>query len=288
MDAPATVAEPSVPATIPNPPHDLRVEALCTRYPGQRAPALDGADLALPPGRRVAIIGPSGAGKSALAAVLLRLLSYDAGSAALDGRELDTLAGDDVRRVVGLVAQDAHIFDTTLAQNLRVGRDDATDVELWTVLERVGLDRWVKELPAGLSTEVGERGARLSGGQRQRVALARAVLADFPVLVLDEPAEHLDHRAADAMTADLLALTSGRSTVLITHRLAGLEAVDQIMVLDAGRVVERGTHDELLAAGGRYSGLWWREMGAVADRRKRVPTSPNEPTHRRSSTRRPE
>jgi ABC-type multidrug transport system fused ATPase/permease subunit len=119
------------------------------------------------------------------------------------------------------------------------------------------LGRWVEELPEGLSTDVG---GRLSGGQRRRVAVARAVLADFPVLVLDEPAEHLDQAAADAMTADLLDLTSGRSTMLITHRLAGLEAVDEIVFLDAGRVVERGTHDELLAAGGRYAQLWWREM----------------------------
>jgi ABC-type multidrug transport system fused ATPase/permease subunit len=181
----------------------------------------------------------------------------------LDGIDLDRLAGDELRRVVGLVAQDAHMFATTLAQNLRVGRHDATDAQLRAALEQVGLDRWVEELPAGLSTEVGERGTRLSGGQRQRVAVARAVLADFPVLVLDEPAEHLDQAAADAMTADLLALTSGRSTVLITHRLAGLEAVDEILVLDGGRVVERGTHDELLAAAGRYCDLWWREMAAA-------------------------
>jgi ABC-type multidrug transport system fused ATPase/permease subunit len=211
----------------------------------------------------VAVIGPSGAGKSALAAVLLRFLPYEDGSVALDGVELASLAGDDVRTVVGLVTQDAHIFETTLAQNLRVGHHDATDSQLRAALDRVGLAPWLAELPAGLSTEVGGRGARLSGGQRQRVAVARAVLAEFPVLVLDEPAEHLDRPAADAMTADLLALTSGRSTVLITHRLAGLEAVDEVLVLDAGRVVERGTHDELLGAGGRYCDLWWREMAAA-------------------------
>ncbi|HEY1636183.1 MAG TPA: thiol reductant ABC exporter subunit CydC [Acidimicrobiales bacterium] len=295
MDAPAPVAEPSVPAPISRSidvvprhvegergagvagrsfrqdvepeqcagTHELRAASVSARYPGQPARAVDSVDLALPPGRRVAVIGPSGAGKSALAAVLLRFLPYEDGSVALDGVELASLAGDDVRTVVGLVTQDAHIFETTLAQNLRVGRHDATDPQLRAALDRVGLGPWLAELPAGLSTEVGGRGARLSGGQRQRVAVARAVLAEFPVLVLDEPAEHLDRPAADAMTADLLALTSGRSTVLITHRLAGLEAVDEVLVLDAGRVVERGTHDELLGAGGSYCDLWWREMAAA-------------------------
>jgi ATP-binding cassette subfamily C protein CydC len=265
MDAPPPVAEPTVPSTLPWRPIELRAQSLSTRYPGQPVRAVDGVDLALPPGRRVAVIGPSGAGKSALAAVLLRFLPYEDGSVALDGVELDTLAGDDLRTMVGLVTQDAHIFDTTLAQNLRVGRHDATDAQLRAALDRVGLGPWLAELPAGLSTEVGGRGAGLSGGQRQRVAVARAVLAEFPVLVLDEPAEHLDRPAADAMTADLLDLTSGRSTVLITHRLAGLEAVDEVVVLDGGQVVERGTHDELLGAGGRYCDLWWREMAGAGD-----------------------
>ena len=133
-----------------------------------------------------------------------------------------------------------------------VGRRDATDDELRDVLGRVGLAGWLEGLPRGLGTEVGRHGARLSGGQRQRVAVARALLADFPVLVLDEPAEHLDPRAADALTADLLDLTDGRSVVLITHRLAGLDSVDEILVMDGGRVVERGNHDQLLDQGGRY------------------------------------
>jgi ATP-binding cassette subfamily C protein CydC len=257
MDAPEPVVEPTAPATLPPPPHALRAASMSARYPRQRARAVDGVDMELPPCRRVAIVGPSGAGKSALAAVLLRFLPYEDGSVVLDDTALDMLAGDELRSVVGLVSQDAHIFDATLAHNLRVGRHDATDAQLLGVLERVGLGRWVAELPEGLSTDVS---GRLSGGQRRRVAVARAVLADFEVLVLDEPAEHLDQPAADAMTADLLDLTSGRSTVLITHRLAGLEAVDEVVVMDAGRVVERGTHDELLAAGGRFAELWWREM----------------------------
>jgi ABC-type multidrug transport system fused ATPase/permease subunit len=216
-------------------------------------------DLELGPRRRVALVGPSGGGKSTLADVLVRFLPADSGEADLDGTPMERLAGDDVRQVVGLVEQHPHLFDTTLAENLRIGRRAATDGELSAVLTRVGLGSWLAGLPDGLATAVGPAGARLSGGQRQRVAVARALLADFPILVLDEPTAHLEPAAADTLTADLLQLTHGRSTLLITHRLAGLEQVDEVVVLAEGRVVERGTHADLLAAGGRYAGLWWEE-----------------------------
>ena len=237
--------------------HLARGVGLLSRAPA--APRCAAWTCRLRAGRRVALVGPSGAGKSTLADVLVRFLPADAGEATLDGVPLERLAADDVRRVVGLVEQSPHLFDTTLAENLRVGRRTATDAELEDVLARVGLGPWLAGLPDGLRTPVGPQGGRLSGGQRQRVAVARALLADFPILVLDEPGEHLDPPAADALTADLLALTEGRSTLLITHRLTGLERVDEIVVLDGGRVVERGTHDELLLAGGRYAGLWWEE-----------------------------
>jgi ABC-type transport system involved in cytochrome bd biosynthesis fused ATPase/permease subunit len=227
--------------------------------------ALDGIDLDLSPGRRVAVVGRSGAGKSTLAGVLLRFLPYDAGSATLDGVELGDLDGDAYRTVVGLVSQDAHIFDSTLEENLRLARREASIEELRAALAQVRLLDWADGLPRGLSTEVGERGARMSGGQRRRVAIARALLADFPVLVLDEPGEHLDTHTADAIVGELLALTReaaasrGTSTLVITHRLAGLEEVDEVVVLDRGRVVERGSHEELLARDQRYASLWRRE-----------------------------
>ena len=246
-------------------------------YPGTDRPVLRGVDLDLAPGRRVALVGPSGAGKSTLADVLVRFLPVDGGEATLDGVPLDRFSSDDVRRVVGLVEQSPHLFATTLAENLRVGRRSAGDEELADVLARVGLGDWLAGLPAGLATRVGPAGTRLSGGQRQRVAVARALLADFPILVLDEPAEHLDPAAADTLTADLLALTEGRSTLFITHRLVGLDQVDEIVVLDDGRVVERGTHADLVTAGGRYAGLWWDELmndRSVPERRHATPGSP--------------
>jgi ABC-type multidrug transport system fused ATPase/permease subunit len=207
----------------------------------------------------VALVGPSGAGKSTLADVLVRFLAATAGEVALNGEPTNRLVADDVRRVVGLVEQSPHLFATTLAENLRVGRRSATDDELRDVLGRVGLGEWLAGLPQGLATDVGPGGTRLSGGQRQRVAVARALLAEFPVLLLDEPAEHLDPAAADALTADLLDITQGRATLLITHRLTGLEEIDEIVFLDNGRAAERGTHAELLALGGRYAGAWWEE-----------------------------
>jgi ABC-type multidrug transport system fused ATPase/permease subunit len=148
------------------------------------------------------------------------------------------------------------VFDTTIGANIRLARPDATDEQVRDALRRARLLGWVEGLPRGLDTYVGEHGAQISGGQRQRLALARALLADFPILLLDEPTEHLDVATAGELTADLLAATRGRTTLLVTHRLAGLEAVDEIVVLDAGRVVERGSHVELLDRPGVYRSLW--------------------------------
>ncbi|MFH8749419.1 thiol reductant ABC exporter subunit CydD [Streptomyces rimosus] len=266
LDAPEPVGEPAgaTAADVPETPFPLVVTGLTARYPGQRKPALDGVGFTLTAGRRLAVVGPSGSGKTTLAQVLLRFLDRESGVYTLSGVDAASADGDDVRRRVGLCAQDAHIFDSSIRENLRLARTGAVEDELWAALAQARLDGWVRSLPDGLDTMVGEHGARLSGGQRQRLALARALLADFPVLVLDEPAEHLDLATADALTADLLAATEGRTTVLITHRLEGLAAVDEVLVLDEGRPVQRGTYAELAAADGPFRRMLERERAVDA------------------------
>ncbi|MET9821614.1 thiol reductant ABC exporter subunit CydD [Streptomyces sp. NPDC006349] len=262
LDAPEPVREPEPPRQAPASPFPVVLKGLAARHAGQDREALAELDLTLERGRRIAVVGPSGSGKTTLAQVLLRFLDPDAGSYTLAGVDAHALAGDDVRRLVGLCAQDAHLFDSSVRENLLLARKDATEGELRDALARARLLEWADSLPAGLDTLVGEHGARLSGGQRQRLALARALLADFPVLVLDEPAEHLDLPTADALTADLLAATEGRTTLLITHRLAGLRAVDEVVVLDRGRVVQRGAYAELVAVPGQLREMAGREAAA--------------------------
>jgi ABC-type multidrug transport system fused ATPase/permease subunit len=206
----------------------------------------------------VALVGPSGAGKSTVAAVLLRFCELSGGSATLNGQDLSAYAADDVRTVIGGCAQDPHIFNTTIAGNIRLGRPDATHEQLVTAADRAGLLPWIESLPLGWDTPVGAQGAAISGGQRQRLALARALLADPALLILDEPTAHLDPDSRRALTADILTATQGRATLLITHDLDGLDQVDEIVVLDRGRVVARGTHAELLRSGGLYNQMWRR------------------------------
>jgi ATP-binding cassette subfamily C protein CydCD len=202
----------------------------------------------VPAGSRVAIVGPSGSGKTTLAMVLLRFLDYESGQASdsseadgtgtvtLNGIDIRSFAADDLRRSGGLCEQDAHVFDSTLEANLRLAKPGATDRALRDALARARLLAWTDSLPQGLSTPVGEHGARLSGGQRQRLALARVLLADFPVVILDEPAEHLDEETADELTRDLLGAVAGRTVLLITHRPVDPATVDQVLRLADGRV----------------------------------------------------
>ncbi len=263
LEAQAPVSEPARPRVRASGPGGVRVRGLRCRHPGQDRWALAGVDLDLEPGARVAVIGPSGAGKTTLAWALVRFLPYR-GSIALDGVEIDDLPADEVRRTVGLVAQDAHVFDTTIEENLRLARREATEAELLEVLERVRLLDWVRSLPDGLATEVGEQGRRISGGQRSRLALARGLLARFELLILDEPGEHLDLPTARALTSELLEAARGRTALLITHRLESMEEMDEVVLLEGGRVAERGTHTALMERDRRYATLFREQRHADA------------------------
>lgn len=258
LDSPLPVSDPDRPSPPPTAPLVIDCAGLHARWSPDADLTLRGVDLRLGLRERVAVVGPSGAGKSTLAAVLLKFLSYD-GTATLGGRSIADLDGDEVRRDIGLLGQDSHVFDTTVRDNLRLGRPEASDDDLRAALERVRLGPWLDALPRGLDSELGPRGTAMSGGERQRLALARLLLADRTVLVLDEPTEHLDPETADALTEDLLDVTRDRSTLLITHRLRGLESVDRIVVLIHGQVRAEGTHAELVAEGGWYADRWTAE-----------------------------
>lgn len=225
-------------------------EDLTCGWPG-RPPALTGVDLAVTPGRSVAVVGPSGVGKTTLLLTLAGLLPPVQGRARVDGLEPYRLTREEAARRVAMTPEDAHVFDTTVLENLRVARGDVTADEAAAALGAVGLADWLAGLPDGLDTRMGSDAARVSGGERRRLLLARALLGPAPVLLLDEPTEHVD-AGADELLAGLLdgSLTGGRGVVVVTHRLAGLGAADEVIVLDAtGSVRARGRHEALLAAG---------------------------------------
>jgi ATP-binding cassette, subfamily C, bacterial CydC len=255
LDAPEPVAEPVAPRPLPAGPVHVQLSGVRVRYEPDGPLALDGLDLDLPAGRRVALIGPSGAGKSTAAAVLLRFRDPLAGTVTLNGADLASYAAADVRALIGGCLADPHIFDATIRDNLRLARAGASDTELADAAYRARLLPWIDSLPLRWDTPVGPHGAAMSGGERQRLALARALLADPAVLILDEPTAHLDPEARAALTADVLTVTAGRATLLITHELEGLDQVDEIIVLDHGQVAQRGTHAQLIQADGPYRRL---------------------------------
>jgi ATP-binding cassette, subfamily C, bacterial CydC len=264
LDAPDPVPEPAAALPLPAGPLRVRVRGAQVRYAPGGPLAIDGVDLDLAAGRRVALVGPSGAGKSTVANVLLRFCDLAGGTATLGGADLTSYRADDVRTVIGGCPQDPHLFATTIRENLRLARPGADAEMMDDAAARARLLPWIRSLPQGWDTPVGYRGAAVSGGERQRIALARALLADPALLILDEPTAHLDPVSRRGLTADLLAVTEGRATLLLTHDLAGLDQVDEIVVLDRGRVVQRGTHRDLLLAGGLYGQMWAAEQGLTA------------------------
>jgi len=231
MEREPLVRDPQAPRPAPARSATVSLESVTARYDADGPPVLTRFDLRLAPGRRVALVGPSGAGKSTVAGLLLRFLDPDEGRVAIGGHDVREYRQEDVRATFALAGQEAHLFDSTIRENLRLVRPAASDAELEVALALARLDEWVAALPDGLETMVGEEGLELSGGQRQRLVLARALLADAPVLVLDEPTAHLDPETAEQLVADVLSAAADRSVLLITHRPEGLELVDEVVAL---------------------------------------------------------
>ncbi len=224
------------------------------RYGVDEAWALDGLDLELPPGRRIALVGPSGAGKSSIVSLLLRFREYQEGDVSLGECDLRSYRGEDLRRRIAVVSQETYLFDATIIENLRIADPGAGDEAVFRAARAAQIHDFIVSLPDGYQTWVGEAGVRLSGGQARRIAIARALLKDAPILLLDEPTEGLDPGTEHALIESIETLMAGRSVLVITHKPAYLgERVDEVLVLEGGRVVERGTHAELLLRGGPYA-----------------------------------
>jgi thiol reductant ABC exporter CydC subunit len=235
IDREPAVTNPDEPLPAPTAPFTVALEGVRARYAPGEPPALDGFTLRLDPGRRIALVGPSGAGKTTVTNLLLRFLDPERGRVTLAGSDLRADRQEDVRSAIAVAGQDAHLFSTTIRDNVRLGRPGASDDEVEQALGAARIADWVRSLPSGLDTLVGEQGRELSGGQRQRIALARALLADAPVLVLDEPTAHLDEPTAERLLEDILAASGDRSVLLITHRPEGLDLVDEVVVLDGSK-----------------------------------------------------
>ncbi len=255
--------EPSHPAPLPT-RLDIEIRGLRFRYEPDGPWALDGVDIDIPAGKRLGIAGPSGAGKTTLVNLLLRFWDYSEGSIRLGGVELRDLPSEEVRRLFAVVDQRAYLFSGTVRENILVARPDATEEEMFEAAREALIHDFILPLPQGYDTYVGEHGMKLSGGQRQRIAIARALLRNSPILILDEPTEGLDPVTEAEVMEALYRLMEGRTVLLITHRLVGLDAVDEVVVLDKGRIVQRGTHEELLSRPGLYRQMWLSRRDVLA------------------------
>jgi len=233
----------------------IRLEDVWFEYePG--TPVLRGINLNVEPGEHIAIVGPSGSGKSTLASLLLRFYDPVSGHILFDGRDIRNYKLDSLRKQLGVALQDSVLFAVAVRENIRFGSQDASEEEIIEAARLVNAHDFIEELPHGYETALGERGATLSGGQRRRVALARVALRDTPILILDEPTSGLDGRNEYEVNAALLRLSEGRTTILITHRLAAVRRTDRIFYLHQGRIVEQGTHEELMIQNEHYASMY--------------------------------
>jgi ATP-binding cassette subfamily B protein len=266
LEAKPSIAPPERPEKLPEPPRgSLSFRNVTFRYPARpETPALKDFSLEIEPGETVAIVGPSGAGKSTIFQLVERFYDPQVGTIRLDGIALTKADPAEIRERIAFVPQDGVLFSANARDNLRYGRWDASDEAIWEAATAANAERFLRELPAGLDTYLGEGGTQLSGGQRQRVAIARALLRDSPILLLDEATSALDAESEQLVQQALDGLMKERTTLVIAHRLATVRAADRIIVLDDGEVVEHGTHAELSAAGGLYARLATLQFAAEA------------------------
>jgi ATP-binding cassette subfamily B protein len=250
------ITSPPTPASLGASRGDIVFDRVSFAYPvGRDAPTLHDVSFHIPPGETVAIVGPSGAGKSTIFQLLMRFYDPQSGAILLDGNEIRTLRVEDLRRQIAIVPQDPIIFGISVAENIAYGVKGIPDAAIRQAAIQAGADEFIRALPEGYDTPLGERGMTLSGGQRQRLAIARAIVRDAPVLLLDEATSSLDAESEALVQSALELLMRGRTTLVIAHRLATVLKADRILVMESGRVVEEGTHASLVASGGLYARL---------------------------------
>ena len=274
LDKPVAVVDAPGAAALPRVKGDVRFENVAFHY-GKGAGVIEGLSLAIRPGEKIGLVGRSGAGKTTLTNLLLRFYDAESGRILVDGQDIAKVTQESLRAQIGVVTQDTSLLHRSIRENIAYGRPGATDDEIRTAIGKAAASDFVEVLEdakgrRGLEAHVGERGVKLSGGQRQRIAIARIFLKDAPILILDEATSALDSEVEAAIQEHLFELMEGKTVIAIAHRLSTIAAMDRLVVLDAGRIIEQGTHDELVAAGGLYADLWARQSGGFLVQPERI------------------